>query len=272
MKEHIVRCTEGNPLVSITARVGGILVILYAVILACGWITSIIDPSGKEGIVSFIYSVIWSLVWTAGLILSTHPMDDIWKESAEPATLYLRTEIARALVVVSSLLSLAVFSCLLFVFKVAFFESLALSATALGTTLITQQIVCAISIDPGSSIKPPRDDSGKALSHAGLGVIVCLIWLGQHIGNRNGIPGAIFLLSNVTTVAFLWMESDLECIARREIIPLSVASVAWLLTALGVYLYGNSLHAISAFLPYFIVLLPATLLSAYYYLTQPVAK
>jgi hypothetical protein len=268
MREHIVRCTEGNPLVSISARVGGILVILYAVILACGWITSIIDLGGKEGI-GFLVSLV---VWTLGPILSTHPMADIWKESAEPATLYLKTELARALVVVSSLLSLAVFSCLLFVFKVAFVESFVLSATALGTTLITQQIICAISIHPSSSIKPPRKDSGKALSHAALGVIVCLIWLGQHIGNRNGIPGAIFLLSNVTTVAFLWMESDLECIARHEIIPLSLASVTWLLTALGVYLHGNSLYAISAFLPYFIVLLPAAFLSAYYYLTQPVAK
>jgi hypothetical protein len=265
MREPVVRCTEGNPLVSISARVGGILVILYAVILACGWITSFIT---RDGIGIWIFAAIW----TVGPILSSHPMADIWEESAEPATLYLKTELARALVIVSSLLSLAVFSCLLFVFKVVFFESVLLAATALGTTLITQQIICAISIDPSSSIKPPRKDSGKVLSHATIGVIVCLICLGQHIGNRNGIPGAAFLLSSVTTVAFLWMESNRECIARREIIPLSLASVTWLLTALGVYLYGGSLYEISAFLPYFIVLLPAAFLSAYYYFTQPVAE
>jgi len=265
MREPVIRCTEGNPLVSISARVGGILVILYAVILACGWITSQIT---KEGI-GFLISLV---IWIAGPILSTHPMADIWEESAEPATLYLKTQTARALVIVSSLLSLAVFSCLLFVFKVVFIESFLLSATALGTTLITQQIICAISIDPISSIKPPREDSGKVLSHATLGVMVCLFWLGQHIGHRNGIPGAVFLLSNATTVAFLWMESNRECIARREIIPLSLASVTWLLTALGVYLYGGGLYEISAFLPYFILLLPAAFLSAYYYFTQQVAE
>lgn len=269
MREPVVHCTEGNPLVSISARVGAILNIIIAVLLACGWITSTINPNGSlDGINGWIVLVIWIL----GPILSTHPMAYIWEESSEPATLYLKTELARMLVIVSSMLSLAVFSCLLFVFKVVFIESFLLSATALGTTLLAQQIVCAISIEPSSSIKPPRKDSGKVLSHASFGVIVCLIWLGQHIGNRNGIPGAIFLLSSVATVAFLWMESDRECIARREMIPLSLASITWLLTALGVYLYSNSLYATSAFLPYFIVLLPTAFLSAYYYFTQPVAE
>jgi len=271
MKEEVAYCREGNPLVSIPARVGGIINIVIAVLFACSWITSGISMDGS-GFKSFLAVCVFFAIWVGGLVLSTHVIESFWKECSAPTTLYLKTKLARMLVIVSSMLSLAVFSCLLFVFKVVFIESFLLSATALGTTLLAQQIVCAISIEPSSSIKPPRKDSGKVLSHASLGVIVCLIWLGRHIGNQNGIPGAIFLLSSVATVAFLWMESDRECIARREIIPLSLASFGWLLTALGVYLYGNTLYIVSAFLPYFLVLLPGVLLAAYYYVTKPIKE
>jgi hypothetical protein len=105
-----------------------------------------------------------------------------------------------------------------------------------------------------------------------MGVVVSLIWLGKHFGNQTGVFGALFLLSNVTSVAFLWMESDRACVSKREVIPLSLASFGWLLTALGVYLYGNTLKNVSTFLPYFLIILPTVFLTASYYVTKPIKE
>lgn len=274
MKEEVVYCREGNPLISIAARVGGIINIISAVMLACGWIASGISSSSKDwiGFKSFLAICVICAIWVGGLVLSSHAIESFWKECSAPTTLYLKTKLARSLVVASSFLSLAVLAYELFVLKLAFIESCVLAAAALGASLTIQQVICALSIEPASPLKPPRDDSGEVLSYALMGTIVSLIWLGKHFGNQTGIFGALFLLSNVTGVAFLWMESDRACVARREIIPLSLASFGWLLTALGVYLYGNTLQIVSAFLPYFLILLPTVFLAAYYYVTKPIKE
>lgn len=274
MKEEVVYCSEGNPLVSVGARAGGIINIVFAAMCACVWITTNINTGSKDwsGLKSFLAECCVFAVWAGGLVLSTHVIDSFWKESSTPTTLYLKTKLARWLVVASTFLSLAVFSFVMFFVKLIFIESCILAAAALGASLVTQQVICAICVVPSSSLKPPREDSGEALSYASIGAVVSLIWLGQHIGNRNGIFGAVFLLSNVTTVAFLWMESNHACVARREVIPLSLASFGWLLTALGVYLYGNMLYSISGFLPYFLILLPTVFLAGYYYVTKPIKE
>lgn len=236
--------------------------------------TTNISTSSKDwsGLKSFLAQCVILAIWAGGFALSTHVIDGFWKESSTPTTLHLKTKLARWLVVASSFLSLAVFSFVMFFVKLVFIESCILAAAALGASLLTQQVICAICVVPSSSLKPPREDSGEVLSYASIGAIVSLIWLGQHISNRNGTFGAVFLLSNVTTVAFLWMESDRACVARREIIPLSLASFGWLLTALGVYLYGNTLYTVSGFLPYFLILLPTVFLAAYYYVTKPIKE
>lgn len=274
MKEEVVHCSEGNPLVSIAARVGGVINIFFAAFFACGWITTNINTISKEwnGIKSFLAGCVVIVTWAGALLLSAHVIESFWKESSTPTTLYLKTKLARWLVVASAFVSLAVFSFGMFFVKLAFIESCILAAATLGASLLSQQVICAICVVPSSSLKPPRDDSGEVLSYASMGTIVSLIWLGKHFGNQTGIFGALFLLSNVTTVAFLWMESDRACVARREIIPLSLASFGWLLTALGVYLYGNTLYSVSAFLPYFLILLPTVFLAAYYYVAKPIKE
>jgi hypothetical protein len=274
MKEEVVYCREGNPLVSIAARVGGIINIVSAVFFACGWITSDISTSSKDwsGFKSFLAGCVFLAIWVGGLVLSTHVIESFWKECSTPTTLYLETKLARWLVVASAFLSLTVFSFGMFFVKLTFIESCILAAATLGASLLSQQVICAICVVPSSSLKPPRCGSGEVLSYASIGATISLIWLGKHFSNHTGAFGALFLLSNVTTVAFLWMESDRACVARREIIPLSLASFGWLLTALGVYLYGNTLHIVSAFLPYFLILLPTVFLAAYYYVTKPIKE
>jgi hypothetical protein len=274
MKEEVVYCRDGNPLVSIAARVGGVINIVFAVFFACGWVTTNINTIGKDwsGLKTFLAGCVIIVTWAGGLLISAHVIESFWKESSRPTTLYLETKLARWLVVASAFLSLAVFSFGMFFVKLAFIESLILAAATLGASLLSQQVICAICVVPTSSLNPPRDDSGEVLSYASMGVVVSLIWLGKHFGNQTGVFGALFLLSNVTSVAFLWMESDRACVAKREVIPLSLASLGWLLTALGVYLYGNTLQNVSTFLPYFLILLPTVFLAASYYVTKPIKE
>ncbi len=274
MKEEVVYCRDGNPLVSIAARVGGGINIVFAVFFACGWVTTNINTVGKDwsGLKSFLAGCVVIATWAGGLLISAHIIESFWKESSRPTTLYLETKLARWLVVASVFVALAVFSFGMFFVKLAFIESCILAAATLGASLLSQKVICAICVMPSSSLKPPCDAPGEVLGYASMGVIVSLIWLGKHFGNQTGIFGALFLLSNVTSVAFLWMESERACISRREVIPLSLASFGWLLTALGVYLYGNTLHIVSAFLPYFLIVLPTVFLTASYYVTKPIKE
>ena len=156
MKEEVVYCRDGNPLVSIAARVGGVINIVFAVFFACGWVTTNINTIGKDwsGFKSFLAEGVAIATWAGGLALSAHVIESFWKESSTPTALYLETKLARWLVVASAFVALAVFSFGMFFVKLAFIESLILAAATLGASLLSQQVICAICVVPTSSLKP----------------------------------------------------------------------------------------------------------------------
>jgi hypothetical protein len=150
-------------------------------------------------------------------------------------------------------------------------DSLLFATSVFSLVLLLAHIAVSIFNETASKLKPERSSPTIGFYRGPLlalyGCLVLFLRQHQKIGAQTG--EASFALLTLSGIALLWFENDKTSIADRETIPLCVASLLWMVSALIANYAYESLASVTFVLPYLVYLLPLILLGFYYYVSAP---
>ena len=269
MKEHIIQYKGINPLIGIASCLTVVAYLLSVMtIIPMFWPTE----DGFKGFMQCLFVFIWmlsTLVLPFGVVIQA--LD------SKPCIIYASKRTVRATVMLASLMGIALLLFLLASSNNPTFSatvsSLCYALSAFGSALLLAHFLIILSSDVSAKIKPDRKSQPMCVYLSPIvGLLSCLsLALYHHNQSKVSVEAgeSRFFIFTVGAIAMLWFEDEKTGMADREIIPLCVASILWIGSALVANYAYASLASVTFVLPYLVYFLPLILLGFYYYVTAP---
>jgi hypothetical protein len=269
MKEQISYYKGMNPLVSLPAFAAGMAHIVLVIML--------FDhkaPNGS-GFWQAILFVLWLLFCLYFLLILPVLGIVFVAKNDLPTLAYASKRWVRGMVSFAIATGIGTFLALTAALKSpnlkSVVDSLLLASSAFSVVLLLAHISISLLVDSASKLKPERTSPTSGFSRSPmLGLYGSLVlYLRQHQNLGAEIGEASFALLTLSSIALLWFEDPKTSISDRETIPLCIASLLWMVSAvIANYAYA-SLASVTFVLPYLVYFLPLILLGIYYYVSAP---
>lgn len=276
MKEDITRYKGANPLVGIPFKLGHLSHAIFILTVVISFLSDL-NQTGWKGAQAFIITYIVGLFSIAAPLGIRDMLKDEYFNYSEPCTIYASKRWVRSIVVFSSVMGAALMLSLLAI-QTAPTLSSSVSSTCYGLSLfgvilIIAQTIIPMTTDVPTKMKPDRKNQPNIvyLSPFFGGIACTCISVYKHVPSllSTDIGASLSFLLTVSAISLLWFEDKKSGMADREVIPLSMASILWIVSALVANYAYASLASVTFVLPYLVYFLPLILLGFYYYVSAP---